>query len=160
MNRFKKGNALVLTTMILFAVSIIAAGLTMYFYYAAIQNRNSNLYYEKHVELENEFNKTYEILVKNGTILQPDNTDVSIASEAYSLSSTNFFTFKNNGYTNTFEYVSTEGEEVVFTHTVETSKAMNSGRNREYKLVKTMSVKFDVTYTFKILMEDYYVTAL
>lgn len=65
--KFKKANALLLTTVILFAVSTIAAGITMYFYRTSILSRNTNIYFQKHIELENEFNKHYLIITKNET---------------------------------------------------------------------------------------------
>ena len=160
MKRYKKGNALVLTTMVLFAVSIIAAGLTMYFYFAAIQNQNSNLYNQKHIELENQFNKTFEIMVKNGRISQNDGSEPLISSEAYNLESTKFFTFKNNGYDNTFEFVTKSDDKVVFTHKIETLQTMKSGTTRQYSLKKTLTVRSDSGYHFEILGEDYYATRL
>jgi hypothetical protein len=63
--RFKKANALILTTVILFAVATIAAGITMYFYRAALLTKNTNVYYQKHIDLENEFNKYFRIVLDN-----------------------------------------------------------------------------------------------
>ena len=65
MKRFKKANALILTTVILFAVATIAAGITMYFYRAALLTKNTNVYYQKHIDLENEFNKYFRIVLDN-----------------------------------------------------------------------------------------------
>ena len=159
MKRFRKGNALVLTTMILFAVSIIAAGLTMYFYYASIQNQNANLYAEKHVELENEFNKTYKIMLENTQLFEPDGPNLAVKAEG--LHENEAYPFEHNGYKQKFEYVSSEGGVVTFTHTIETTKTMKSGRTREYSLVKTLTVELQSeTYIFNILLEDYYVSTL
>ena len=162
MKKFRKGNALVLTTVILFAVSIIAASLTTYFYYAAIQNKNANLYLQRHVELENEFNKNYEIMVKNTRILEDDTSTPNLSTEAASLNESRpIFNFVNNKYKNKFEYVSTSGSVITFTHTIETSQTMKSGRIREYSLVKTLTVETIAGYcVFNILSEDYYVSAL
>ena len=65
MKRFKRANALILTTVILFAVATIAAGITMYFYRAALLTKNTNVYYQKHIDLENEFNKYFRIVLDN-----------------------------------------------------------------------------------------------
>jgi len=162
MKKVKNGNALVLTTVILFAVSIIAASLTTYFYHAAIMNQNSNLYVQKHVELENEFQKTYEIMVKNTRINEFDESTPNLSTEAASLNETrSIFNFVNNKYKNRFEYLSTDGGVVTFTHTIETSKTMTSGRTREYSLVKTLTVETISSYcVFTILGENYYVTTI
>lgn len=78
--RIRKGNALVLTTVILFAVSIIAAGLTMYFYYANIQSNNSNVYSQKHVELENEFNSKYIYVLSGESVqMRDDESPINIS---------------------------------------------------------------------------------
>ena len=162
MKKIKKGNALVLTTVILFAVSLIAASLTTYFYYAAIQNQNANLYTQKHIELENEFNKNYEIMVKNSRILDYDTSSPNLATEATALNESKpIFNFVNNKYRNKFEYVSTTGGVITFTHTIETSHTSKSGRIREYSLVKVLTVETISSWcVFNILGEEYYVSAV
>lgn len=162
MRKFKKGNALVLTTVILFAVSIIAASLTTYFYYASIQNRNASLYTEKHIELENEFNKNYEILVKNTRISENDESSPNLSAQASTLNESNkIFVYTNNKYKNKFEYVSQTGSVTTFTHTIETSITMKSGRVRDYSLVKTLTVELVSGYcVFNILSEEYNVTTV
>ena len=156
MKRARKGNALVLTTIILFAVSIIAAGLTMYFYYASIQNQNSNLYAEKHVELENEFNKVYKIMIENELL---DGTYLSVKADGVVPDEP--YPFEHNGFKHKFEYADPQGGLKTFTYTIETSKLMKSGRTREYSLVKTITVQsISGNYVFNVLMEDYYVSTL
>ena len=160
MKKIKKANALVLTTVILFAVALIATSLTTYFYYAAIQNQNANLYTQKHIELENEFNKNYEIMVKNSRISQNDESSPNLSSQASMLNESNsIFNFTNNKYKNKFEYVSSTSTVITFTHTIETSQTMKSGRVREYSLVKTLTVQVvSGVCVFNILSEDYYVS--
>ena len=162
MKKIRKGNALVLTTVILFAVSIIAASLTTYFYYASIQNRNASLYTEKHIELENEFNKNYEILVKNTRISENDESSPNLSAQASTLNESNkIFVYTNNNYKNRFEYVSQTGSVTTFTHTIETSLTMKSGRIRDYSLVKTLTVELVAGYcVFNILSEEYHVTTV
>ena len=162
MKKIKKGNALVLTTTILFAVSIIAASLTSYFYYATIQNRNASLYTAKHIELENEFNKNYEILVKNTRISENDESSPNLSAQASTLNESNkIFVYTFNKYKNRLEYVSQSGSVTTFTHTVETSLTMKSGRSRDYTLTKTLTVELVSGYcVFNILSEEYYVTTV
>ena len=161
MRKFKKGNALVLTTVILFAVSLIAASLTTYFYYASIQNRNACLYTQKHIELENEFNRNYKIMVKNTRISEDDMSTPNLSAQASTLNESNsIFIFTNNGYKNKFEYVSSTGGVTTFTHTIETSLMMRSGKTRDYTLVKTLNVEIisGGYCVFNVLSEGYYVS--
>ena len=162
MKKIRNANALVLTTVILFAVSIIAASLTTYFYHAAIMNQNSNLYVQKHIELENEFQKTYEIMVKNERINEFDDSTPNLSTEATSLNETRpIFNFVVNKYKNRFEYVSTTGGVVTFTHTIETSKTMISKRVREYSLVKKLTVQtISGICVFNVLGEEYHVSTI
>ena len=63
--RLRRANALLTTTIILFAVSIIAASLTMYFFTSQRISQKMNTYYLRRIELSNEMNKTYQIIFKH-----------------------------------------------------------------------------------------------
>ena len=120
------------------------------------------MYTQKHIELENEFNKNYEIMVKNSRILDYDTSSPNLATEATALNESKpIFNFVNNKYRNKFEYVSTTGGVITFTHTIETIHTSKSGRIREYSLVKTLTVETISSWcVFNILGEEYYVSAV
>jgi len=162
MKRSRNGNALVLTTVILLAVSIIAASLTTYFYHAAIMNQNSNLYVQKHIELENEFQKTYEIMIKNERIDESDDSTPNLSTKARALNETKpIFNFVFNNHDNKFEFVSVNDGIVTFRHIIESNKTMKSGRVREYSLIKTLTVETIGIYNvFTILGEEYHVSTI
>lgn len=62
-SRIRKGNALVLVTIVMFAVALIAASLTMYFSIANRLVAKNNRYFNKRIELSNEANHNYALLL-------------------------------------------------------------------------------------------------
>ena len=64
MAKFRKGNALVLVTIVMFAVSVIAASLTMYFAFANRVAEKNSRYFNKRIELSNEVNHNYLLLLE------------------------------------------------------------------------------------------------
>ena len=149
--RIRKGNALVLATVILFAVSIISSGLTTYFYYANIQNSFSNLYSQKHVELQNEFFAKYKILVSNenktygadslllGSVIE----DLTSAGDSYY--------FVDNEFTNKFEYVSSINNKKTVLYILETT-----AKNRLFHLEKNIVVLDTSPKTYQVSSEEVY----
>ena len=123
----KKGNALILTTVILFAVSTIAAGLTMYFYHASIVANNTNIYLRKRVDLENEFNKNYL------KALSGENSEMRDFFQIHSQTS---MAFLDGDYYSTIRKIGEEGGKFKFTYEIETSYKPNS--RRECHLIKTI----------------------
>lgn len=124
--RIKKANALMFTVVILLAVSIIASGITMYFYHASIQANNSNIYSNKHIELENEFNKKYKVV-----LTQDAETDNEIKTKDFFNNHTSESTaFLEGDYYTTIRYFN---ESNSFTYEVETAY-----KNKEYHLIKTI----------------------
>ena len=142
MKKKLKGNALLLTTIILMAVSIIAAGLTTYFYYAAVRSSNSNIYTQVHMELENEFNKTYEIMVKNER-LDPSNVlSDNLSTRAAALSESNdVYNFTHNNYKSRFNFVDNNAGVISFSYTIETTRTMKTGNERQYSLTRYLTVE-------------------
>lgn len=161
MKRFKKGNALLTTTIIMFAISFIAASLTSYFYYASIQTNNQNLYAQKHVELENEFNKNYELILKN-VLVDIDNSDEqkNLNTQITTLGNGQVFSFSKNGYKSKVERIDDVDEFTkAFKYSIETSHEFKSGRVREYKLVKTLTLSSTLEYIL-LPLEGYHVTSI
>ena len=161
MKMFKKGNALLTTTIIMFAISIIAASLTTYFYYASIQTNNQNLYTQKHVELENEFNKNYELILKNILIdIDNSNEQKNINTQITTLGNGAVFLFTRNGYKNQIERIADVDENTrAFKYSIETSHEFKSGRVRDYKLTKTLILSSSLQYSL-LPTEGYYVTSI
>ena len=156
---FKKGNALVTTTVILFAVSILAAGLTTYFYYASIQTNNQNLYNNKHIELENQFNKNYGLILLNEQVTFDNSEEKNINGQIATLSNNATFTFTLNGYKNKVERIEDfDINTKAFKYSVETNYELRSGRIREYKLVKTLHLSSS-EYSI-VNSEGFYVTTI
>ena len=101
MKRIKKGNALVVVTIILFAISIIAGSLSMYF---AVGNRltaKNNRYFNNRIELSNEVNANYKALLSKEVITLDDSSSLNLYTSLNSFDSTDdSITFVLNGYTN------------------------------------------------------------
>ena len=134
MKRFKKANALILTTVILFAVATIAAGITMYFYRAALLTKNTNVYYQKHIDLENEFNKYFRIVLD-------DELEDSQGVRSYFTTPTEpTKAFLEGDYYSTIKR-EFDGSKYTFSYEIETT----SGR-RECHLIKTI-YKTDGVFT-------------
>ena len=112
--RFKKANALILTTVILFAVATIAAGVTMYFYRAALLTKNTNVYYQKHIDLENEFNKYFRIVLNN------ENDEHALTSYFTNHAEQNK-AFLDGEYYSTIKYLGIEDGKNKFTYELETT---------------------------------------
>ena len=141
--RIKKASALILTTVILFAVSTIAAGINMYFYRAALLTRNTNVYFQKHIELENEFNKNF-LVVLNTELEDGHNVRTFFANNAESS-----MAFLDGEYYSTIkrEY---DGDKHIFTYEIETTL-----NRRDCHLIKTVYKK-DGVFTIDP-QEVYYV---
>ena len=92
----KKGNALVLVTVIMFAVALIAAALTMYF---SIGNRlvhKNNQYFTRKIELSSEVNHNYLLLLQGeNDALQSEINKLDVVGEKVS--------FTLNGYDSELE---------------------------------------------------------
>lgn len=142
--RIKKANALILTTVILFAVSTIAAGITMYFYHASLLAKNTNVYFQKRVDLENEFNKNFLVVLNN------ELADTHEVRSFFTLHSGSTKAFLDGEYYSTIkrEYV---GEKHVYKYEIETT-----ANHRKCLLIKTIYEK-DSIFTVDS-QEEYYVT--
>ena len=142
--RIKKGNALLFTVVILLAISIIASGITMYFYHASVQTNNSNFYGEKRIELENEFNKKFKVV-----LTQVAETENEIKTkEFFNNHLTSSTAFLEGDYYTTIRYFESTNS---FTYEVETAY-----KRRECHLIKTISKVAD---NFVVdAKEVYYVT--
>ena len=130
MKTVKKGNALILTTVILFAVSTIAAGITMYFYHSSLLAKNTNVYFQKHVDLENEFNKNYLI------VLDSTKEDKNGLRSYFSILAEDTKVFLDGEYNSTITHLGEEDGKQKFTYEIETSSD-----RREYHLIKTIFEK-------------------
>ena len=145
--RIKKANALMFTVVILLAVSIIASGITMYFYHASILANNSNIYSQKRIELENEFNKKFKVVLKDVEGSENENKARDFFKNHIS-ESTAFL--EGDYYTTIRYYGEVEGKDK-FTYEVETEY-----KRRECHLIKTI-YKIGTTYTVDT-QEVYHVT--
>ena len=141
--RIKKANALILTTVILFAVSTIAAGITMYFYHASLLAKNTNVYFQKRVDLENEFNKNYL------KVIDTESTDELRSYFLYHSEASK--AFLDGEYYSTIKYLGEVDGKDKFTYEIETTS-----NRRECHLIKTI---YEVGSTFSVdPQEVYYVT--
>ena len=143
MKKIKRGNALILTTVILFAVSTIAAGITMYFYHASVLANNTNIYAQKRVDLENEFNKNYLKVI--------DQTSVDELRTYFLYHSESSKAFLDGDYYSTIKYVGEVDGKDKFTYEIETTV-----KRRECHLIKTIYEK-DAVFNVDP-QEVYYVT--
>ena len=143
MKKFRKGNALLFTVIILFTISTIATALTMYFYRANLIAKNSNAYFEKHLELSNEMNATYKVILENN-----DNNDfgLNLHSKVDAISSNEkmIYTALINNYLHTFSYEPSSGGVRKCKYTIE-----NTVKNKVYTLERVLlidnnSCSFDV----------------
>ena len=147
MKTVKKGNALILTTVILFAVSTIASGITMYFYHSSLLAKNTNVYYQKHMDLENEFNKNYLI------VLDSTKEDEHGLRSYFSIHAEETKAFLDGEYYSSIRHLGEEDGKQKFTYEIETSSS-----RRECHLIKTIFEK-DSIYTVDP-QEVYYVTTI
>ena len=138
MKKIKKGNALVLTTVILFAVSTIATGVTMYFYYTSVTTRTSNIFIQKHIELETEFNKNYNIILSGEQVVLREGESAKSLEAVVRIevnATTPTYTFTFNNYKNVIKFVSIDGDVKTCAYSLETSL-----NNRDYFLQKTIVI--------------------
>ena len=147
--RIKKANALMFTVVILLAVSIIASGITMYFYHASILANNSNIYSQKRVELENEFNKKFKVVLKD--VEGSENENKARDFFKYHTSTPDSIAFLEGDYYTTIRYYGVVEGKDKFTYEVETEY-----KRRECHLIKTI-YKIGTTYTVDP-QEVYHVT--
>ena len=101
LKRIKKGNALVVVTIVLFAISIIAGSLSMYF---AVGNRltaKNNRYFNNRIALSNEVNSNYKALLSKESVTLDDSTSLNLYTALNSFDEEgDSVTFVVNGYTN------------------------------------------------------------
>ena len=128
--RIKKANALMFTVVILLAVSIIASGITMYFYHASVQANNSNIYSQKRIELENEFNKKYKVVLTQVAATDNETKTKNFFNDHINSHTPDSTAFLEGDYYTTIHY----NELNSFTYEVETGY-----KNREYHLIKTIN---------------------
>lgn len=96
----RKGSALLFTTVIMTAVSILAGGLTLYFMTASKMTSRNNEYFELKIEMTNCFYDEVEILISNSTI-SVDNEDINFRNALQNLNdSEEFNLILNSCYTN------------------------------------------------------------
>ena len=156
----RKGNALVTTVVVLLAISILAAGLTTYFYYATIQTNNQNLYNNKRIELENQFNKNYRLILLDEPVTFDNHEEKNINGQIATLGNNATFTFTLNGYKNKIERIADVDENTkAFKYSIETSYELKSGRIRDYTLVKTLNLSSTLEYSIANT-EGFYVTTI
>jgi len=147
--RIKRANALMFTVVILLAVSIIASGITMYFYHASLQANNSNIYSQKRVELENDFNQKYLIIIDDSR----DDSQYYLRKFFAVQSGSKSFLDGERYTTIKYESEKETAENYVYTYKIETVY-----KRRECQLIKTI-YKNKSTNKFSVdTQEVYHVT--
>lgn len=110
----RKGNILVLTVILLAAISTVAAGITGYFVTTSKIDNKINEPSRIKRELNRQFNDTYSKLLKN----EEKYEGLTIHEHLQALEQGNSYLLVNNGYNNKFTYISLVNDEKVYSYSV------------------------------------------